>query len=338
LVFAARLWSLHWYRRAAYQDQYGNVLLDANGNPKPVFSGEIGLSNELVTAFPNVSLPFATPNLGAALIKSGYSFASFSESLPYPSFNGKDAPAVSNGATDGYARRHNPGINWINFPAYGKTLSVEKQAFALPLSANLAMVNTVDPDGTKYPGFGVDKNGFPSSFSQLPTVSLVVPDNQSNIHTGSKAVCDAWLTKYIKPYADWAAQNDSLLIVTTDEDGFTDASNGISNIGLDGLITRLAAAKGSYMYGVDNIATLFFGPANRVRAGRMDTRVDHLNVLATILSMYGALNTFKADFQTAWSAATHPINAKWLGGGDPIRQNELAAQLANLTPISTVLV
>lgn len=322
----------------AVQDQYGNLLVDANGLPKPVFTGEIGLSNELVTAFPNVSLPFTTPNLGSALIGAGFTFATFSESLPYPSYNGKDAKAVSNGATDGYARRHNPAINWINFAAYGKTVAADKLRFTLPLSANLAMGNTIDPDGTKFPGFGVDKDGNAVAFDQLPTVSLVVPDNQSNIHTGTKAACDAWLAKYIKPYADWAALNDSLLIVTTDEDGFTDGSNGVSNAGMDGLIAAAFGGKGSYMYGMDNITTLFFGPTSRIKAGRVDTKVDHLNVLATVLNLYGVLGTFKSDFQTAWSAATHPINSKWVGGTDPVRQKELAAQLANLTPITTVTV
>ena len=321
-----------------FQDQYGNLLVDANGQPKPVFSGEIGLSNELVTTFPNVSLPFTTPNLGSALIGAGYTFATFSESLPYPSYNGKDSVSVANGKTDGYARRHNPAINWINFAAYGKTVAVDKLRFTLPLASNLAMANTTDLDGTKYPGFGLDKNGQVASFEQLPTVSLVVPDNQSNIHTGTKAACDAWLSKYIKPFADWAAQNDSLLIVTTDEDGFTDGSNGVSNVGMDGLIAKYYGGKGSYMYGMDNITTLFFGPANRIKPGRIDTKVDHLNVLATVLNMYGALGAFKSDFQTTWSAAVHPINDKWVGGTDPVRQKELAAQMANLTPITTVTV
>lgn len=321
-----------------FQDQYGNLLVDANGLPKPVFTGEIGLSNELVTSFPNVSLPFTTPNLGAAMIGAGFTFATFSESLPYPSYNGKDAKAASNGATDGYARRHNPAINWINFAAYGKTVAADKLRFTLPLNANLAMTNTMDPDGTKYPGFGVDKEGKGVGFDQLPTVSLVVPDNQSNIHTGTKAACDAWLTKYIKPFADWAAQNDSLLIVTTDEDGFTDASNGVSNAGFDGLIAKAYGGKGSYMYGVDAITTLFFGPSAHIKPGRIDTRVDHLNVLATVLNMYGALDAFKTDFKSTWSAATHPINSKWVGGNDTVRQKELTAQLANLTPISTVTV
>lgn len=316
----------------AYSDQYGNTLVDATGRPAPSFTGEIGLSNELVTSFPNVSLPFTTPNLGAAIIDQGLSFATFSSSLPYPSYNEKAFNPT--GVPDGYARRHNPAINWINFPEYGKKVAGDKLRFTLPLGTNLSMDNTVDPDGTKYPGFAVDKNGKAASFNALPTVSLVVPNNMENIHTGSFKAADDWLRTHIKPYADWAQANDALLIVTTDEDGFTDTTNGVANIGIDSYF----GGAGSYMYGHDPITTLFFGPARRVKAGRFATRVDHLGVLATVLDMYGALGQFKADFEAAWSAAAHPINPKWAGGKDPVRQQELAAQLAGLKPVTEVFV
>ncbi|MEX8518508.1 MAG: alkaline phosphatase family protein [Leptothrix sp. (in: b-proteobacteria)] len=315
----------------AYQDQFGNLLLDTNGRPAPSFVGEIGLSNELVTSFANVSLPFTTPNLGAAIIGQGLTFATFSEALPYPSYNGQAFNPA--GVSDGYARRHNPAINWINFPAYGKTVAADKQRFVLPMSCNLALRNSVDTDGTRYPGFGVDGNGNPAAFDQLPTVSLVVPNNMDNIHTGTLAAADTWLQTYIKPYADWAAANDGLLIITTDEDGFTDASNGVSNVATE----TQESPSGSYMYGMANITTLFFGPSSRVKPGQYASRIDHLNVLATVLDLYGALDSFKTDFQTAWSAATHPINAKWPGGTHPTRQRELSAQLGNLVPIKSFL-
>lgn len=316
----------------AYSDQYGNTLVDASGKPAPSFTGELGLSNELVTSYPNVSLPFTTPNLGAAIIGQGLTFATFSSSLPYPSYNEKAFNPT--GVPDGYARRHNPGINWINFPAYGKTVASDKLRFTLPLSANLGMDNTTDVDGTKYPGFAVDKDGKAASFDTLPTVSLVVPNNMENIHTGTFKAADDWLKTHIKPYADWAQANDALLIVTTDEDGFTDTTNGVANIGIDSYF----GGAGSYMYGHDSITTLFFGPAKRVKVGRIATRVDHLSVLATVLDMYGALDKFKVDFQAAWSAATHPINPKWVGGQDSVRQDELAKQLAGLMPIADVFV
>ncbi|WP_039049474.1 alkaline phosphatase family protein [Comamonas thiooxydans] len=316
---------------AAYSDQYGNTMVDASGKPAPNFTTEVGLSNELVTSYPNVSLPFTTPNLGAAIVGQGLTFATFSSSLPYPSYNEKAFNPT--GVPDGYARRHNPAINWINFPVYGKTVASNKLRFTLPVSANLAMVNTVDPDGTKYPGFAVDKDGKAASFTALPTVSLVVPNNMENIHTGTFKAADDWLQTHIKPYADWAKANDALLIITTDEDGVTDSSNGVANVSMD----TYFGGKTSYMYGHDPITTLFFGPSNRIKTGKFSTRVDHLNVLATVLDMYGALDQFKADFKTAWSAETHPINAKWAGGKDKVRQEELAAQLLSLgQPITEV--
>lgn len=333
--------TLSSYAAFLLQDQYGNVFTDGAGTPTPKFTGEAGLSNELLTDFADgtistsLQLPFTTPNLGAAILQTGYTFATFSESLPSPTYNGKDYEA-SAGVADGYARRHNPAINWINFPAYGKTVAADKQRFLVPVSSNLSMTNTVDDNGVKYPGFAVDKDGNAASFDQLPTVSIVVPNDQDNIHTGTKAAADAWLEANIKPYADWAAANDALLIVTTDEDGFDDASNGVSNVGLDGLIAKYYGGTGSYMYGRNPITTLFYGPVDRVKKGEYTSKIDHLNVLATILYMYGALGQFKSDFQTAWSASVHPNNANWAGGDNPVRKREVAAQIANLTPITEI--
>ncbi|CUJ69120.1 alkaline phosphatase family protein [Achromobacter aegrifaciens] len=281
-------------------------------------------------------LPFKTPNLGASLIQSGFSFASFSENLPYPSFNALGAPSDDQTVADGYVRRHNPVANWINFAAYGTTVAGDKQRFLLPLSANLGMENTVDPDGTKFPGFGVDENGGTVPFDELPVVSLVVPDDQHNSHTGSLAACDAWVEKHIKAYADWAAQNDSLLIVTPDECGHTDRSNGMSNFGLDKIMKDLPGRGGGYYFGRANMPTFLFGPSDRVKVGLFDTEVDHLNVLATVLDMYGALESFKEDFEATWSSAIHPINEKWVAGDDPVRKRELIAQIKNLSPITSV--
>ena len=47
----------------------------------------------------------ATPNLGAALIAKGYTFAGYSEDLP-------DVGSLKHSAHGGYARKHNPWSNW----------------------------------------------------------------------------------------------------------------------------------------------------------------------------------------------------------------------------------
>lgn len=321
--------------KPAYHDAYGDLLVDVQGRPAPRFTGEIGLSNELLTDYPALRLPFVTPNLGAAVRSKGFSFATFSESLPYPAFNGRGHEPP--GVTDGYARRHNPAINWIPFPEYGRPVAPALQRFLLPVGCNLALRPSVDRDGTRHPGFGWDAHGERAPFDALPTVSLVVPNNMNNGHSGSLAAADDWLRAHVAPFADWAAAHDSLLIVTADEDGLTDTTNGAANVGLDAALARHFPGQGrSAMYGLDTLATMFFGPEDRIRPGHYDSRIDHLNVLATVLHLYGALADFTADFKATWGAAQHPLNPKWDGGTHPLRQRELAAQLANLVPVDEI--
>lgn len=305
----------------AYSDQYGNTL------PAALANTEIGLSNEMPPVYlAGAKRVFTTPNLGAAIIQAGFSYATFSESLPHPLFDDKSFNPP--GVADGYARRHNPGINWINFPTLNITVPADQQRFLLPVSSNLGLAATLDPTGKAWPGFGVDKDGKTAPFDSLPTVSVVVPNNMNNRHSGSKSACDAWLKTWIKPYADWARANDALLIVTTDEDGFTDASNGMATVSVDGSIKQAnPAATGSYMYGMDRITTLFHGPTQRVRPGQYATRIDHLGVLATVLKMYGALDSFRSDFQ-----ARHGTS------GDAVRLKELQNQMSNLKASTEFLV
>lgn len=75
-------------------------------------------------------------------------------------------------------------------------------------------------------GFAVAAMGNPTPYDQLPTVSIVAPNEQHDADRSSVAAADAWLRKNIKHYADWARTHNSLLVVTWDEDGSTDASHG----------------------------------------------------------------------------------------------------------------
>jgi hypothetical protein len=255
----------------------GTATNDAAGNrlARSVPSTPVGIGNNLI---PASARPFTTPNLGAALIASGRSFASFSESLPYPHY---DKAGDLSPIADLYRRKHNPAINWIDL--WGRAVAAEKRKFLLPVEANLGFANTTDPrGGTRYRGFAVDAEGNRIGFDRLPTVSIVVPNEQHDLHSAGKAACDAWLATNIKPYADWARDHDSLLIVTFDEDGSTNASRG-----------------DAYRTGIDPIVTLFHGPAGNVTPGTYDERIDHLNVLATVLDRYGLLDEFKQDFLQA---------------------------------------
>lgn len=99
---------------------------------------------------------------------------------------------------------------------------------------------------------------FPSDFRQLPTVAYLMPDLCNDMHDCSIGTGDAWMRDHVDAYARWARQNNSLLVVTFDED-----DNNSDNR----ILTFIAGA--------------------RVRPGRYDQPVDHYGVLATIEDLYG---------------------------------------------------
>jgi len=110
----------------------------------------------------------------------------------------EDLPAVgSTVLTSGkYDRKHNPWVNFSNVPA----------------SSNRPFSN------------------FPTDFSTLPTVSMVVPNEDHNSHDGPVADADAWLQAKLGGYAAWAKTHSSLLIVTWDEGTLSDETNHIPTI------------------------------------------------------------------------------------------------------------
>lgn len=277
----------------------GKALMDAQGNRLKERRDDVrvGVGNHLV---PAAWRPFATANLGASLLQAGKTFATFSESMPHPEWDEEgDFLAIQ----DMYRRKHNPAINWVDFGPSKTSASVppERRRFVLPRSVNLAFEPSMDPQGKRWRGFDRDAQGRPLGFDQLPTVSLVVPNEQNDAHSAPLARADEWLGRHILPYAEWARTHNSLLIVTFDEDGSTDGSQG-----------------DPYRHGRDRVATLFHGAG--LKPGVYDERIDALNVLATVLHSQGLLDRFRADF-----AQTCPEPAD-------VRERELA----NLRPILDV--
>lgn len=98
----------------------------------------------------------------------------------------------------------------------------------------------------------------PKDFAQLPTVSFVIPDQDNDMHDGDFARADAWLKARIGPYVEWAYQHNSLLILTWDEDDYREGNH---------------------------IVTILVGPM--VKTGTSAQRIDHYNVLRTLLDFYG---------------------------------------------------
>ena len=168
---------------------------------------------------------FTTPNLGHALLAAGLTFAGYSEDLP-----SVGSLICSVGL---YARKHNPWANCQNSEVNG-----------IPATANIPLT------------------GFPSEYSKLPTVSVIVPNQINDMHDGKDPGAiqagDRWLQQHLDTYVQWAQEHNSLLIVTWDED------NKKEN---------------------NRIVTLFVGPM--VQVGRYEQRITHYNVLRTIEDLYG---------------------------------------------------
>jgi phosphatidylinositol-3-phosphatase len=164
----------------------------------------------------------AAPNLASELLAAGYTFAGFSEDLP-----AVGSPACSAGK---YARKHAPWVNFTNVPA----------ATSVPFSA---FNNRQD-------------------YASLPAVSFVIPNLDNDMHDGTIAAADTWLYNNLSHYANWAVANNSLLILTFDED-----DGGSKN----------------------QIPTVIYGA--HVKPGSYSEAISHYNVLATIEDMYGLPRT-----------------------------------------------
>jgi len=129
------------------------------------------------------------------------------------------------GCTNGnYARKHNPWVNFSNVPS----------------SSNLRFAD------------------FPTTFSNLPTLSFVVPNLCNDMHNCSIATGDTWLNNHLSAYATWAKANNSLLVVTFDED---DSSQS------------------------NQIPTIFYGA--HVATGSYSEHITHYTVLRTLENLNG---------------------------------------------------
>jgi acid phosphatase len=162
---------------------------------------------------------FSVNNLGNEVRGAGLSFTGYSESMPSDGFTG---------CTSGeYARKHSP---WTNFSD-------------LPATTNLQFTH------------------FPTTtagFAALPTLSFVIPNLLDDMHDGTIAQGDTWLRSHIDAYAQWAKTNNSLLVVTWDED-----DSSMSN----------------------QIPTLFVGA--HVTPGNYTEKINHYTVLRTVEDSYG---------------------------------------------------
>ncbi len=139
-----------------------------------------------------------------------------------------------------YARKHNPWADFTDIPD-----TVNQPFSALP------------------------------PYTQLPTVSFIIPNQLDDMHSASIARGDAWLRRHVGPLIDWAATHNTLFILTWDE-----SDDAVGN----------------------HIPTVFVGPM--VQPGRYDDPVTHYRVLRTIEEMYGLGHA-------GASAGVPPITTVW---------------------------
>jgi hypothetical protein len=184
--------------------------------------------------------PFTSQNLGAALIGSGKSFAGFAENLPSSGARTTCGDAL-------YKPKHCPWVDFTNVPA------------------------SASQDFSQFPH---DAAGF----GALPDVSFVIPNLTDDMHSGSSiaaevAAGDAWLKTNLSAYADWAEQNNSLLIVTWDEDSSTYTTH------CPGTVITTTPPK-------NRIPTIVMGQP--VTPGTTSsTTYTHYDLLRTLLDIYG---------------------------------------------------
>jgi acid phosphatase len=207
---------------ALFTQSYG-IEHPSQPNYLDLFSG----CNQGVTddAFPATN-PFTTSNLGRQLMDSGKTFITYSEDLPEVGFNGSSSGK--------YVRKHNPAANWMGTGAN-----------QIPPATNLPF------------------SSFPSNdFTLLPTVCLVVPNQDNNMHNGSDperiTAGDNWIYNNLNTYVEWAMTHNSIFMLTWDED------NDING---------------------NHIVTILSG--QKVKAGEYSETINHYTILRTIEDMYG---------------------------------------------------
>ncbi|HKI47650.1 MAG TPA: alkaline phosphatase family protein [Balneolales bacterium] len=181
--------------------------------------------------------PFHTMNLGWALIHAGYSFAGYSDAMKETGDPGCGyGKSKFEGGSPLYARKHNPWVDWMGTGEHNIPATTNQPLFRMPVD-----------------------------YSKLPTVSFVMPDEDHDMHNGTRSAGgittikegDLWLEHHLGPYVKWAMKHNSLLIVTYDEDNGTPKNR---------------------------IPTIFVGPM--VKAGKYSMEINHYNVLRTIEAMY----------------------------------------------------
>lgn len=199
-----------------------------------------------------------------------------------------------------YAGRTFGVIDDEDYVLHGPTLATILRKAGKTFTGYVEHPNSTDSHNpwTPFPeGEDVEQDfaAFPTTdFSKLPTVAFVIPNVDHDMHDGTIADGDTWLKANLDSYAQWAKANNSLLIVTWDED-----DDGKRN----------------------HVATIFHGA--HVKRAHVSKAANHYNLLSTMLAAY--------ELTGPANAATAPI-IDIFGLHGPARQNKAPAIRGPHTP------
>ncbi len=202
---------------AKFTSSYG-ITHPSQPNYLDLYSG----SNQGIINDNLIATKFTSANLGAELINASKTYTTYSDGLPSVGYDG--ATSVK------YVRKHNPAANWMG------------------TGVNQIPITTNQPF-----------TAFPTNYDNLPSVCLVVPDLCHDGHdvcaplSNSVKQYDTWVQQNLDTYKQWCINNNSLLIVTYDED-----DNSASN----------------------KVATVFYGA--HVAVGAYSQTINHYNLLRTL--------------------------------------------------------
>jgi phosphatidylinositol-3-phosphatase len=194
-----------------------------------------------------------------------------------------------------FAGRTNPdgdGCAVLGIPPYSDNLGAElirsKRTFVgyaedLPrpgyrgcVAGNYARKHAPWAHFTTIPDASIEPlTALPRDWDRLPNVSFVTPNILNDMHSGSIRRGDDWLRRRMGPLITWAAQHDTLIVITWDE-----SSAALTN----------------------HIPTIFLGPM--VKPGRYDEPITHYRVLRTLEDLYGLPRDGSA-------ASVSPIDDIW---------------------------
>ena len=240
----------------------------SQGNYFWLFSGSnqnVGFADQVPSAANHPDYPFMAANLGEQLIKKGLSFKGYAENLPAIGAQVVFDPPNCQGIACTYGRKHVPWISFGNVPN-GTTAET---------SSNLRFAD------------------FPSDFSRLPTVAIVIPNLDHDMHNGAPAQSipagDAWLRENLDGYYQWAKTHNSLLIVTFDENDDKRRYQGLTNPMIDpGDTYPPPDIYHEYLLDLRNrVVTIIAGAHVKSGVYAEGKGITHVNILRTIEAMYG---------------------------------------------------